>query len=207
MKRLLFPILQDKRFLPLLLILPMLTACVGSSPVTYYQLSAVEHDQPSPQGDALTCRTIGIGPVHIAEYLDRPQLVIRQGGNRVRLSGSHRWAEPIADNIAGILRKYLLELTSAANVVLSLWNADMEVNCQINVELMRFEGNNLDGGLLEAIWSIRNSEGELLVPQQQSEYMVNAFTRDYDGVVSALNEALFRLSSEIAIRLQQIPEA
>lgn len=197
----------NNRFLLLLFALSM-TACAGSSPpVTYYQLSAMAPVRSSPNGKAFAKMVVGIDSVRVADYLDRPQLVVRQGDNRVRLSGSHRWVEPLAANIARVMGGYIQDLTGAANVLLPSWNTTMAVNYQISVEMVRFEGNGFEEGVLEAVWSIRDGKGNLLVPPKHSEYTVNAAGAGYEGVVRALNEALFRLSSEIVNRLQQISPA
>src|SRR5580658_7436380 len=39
--------------------------------------------------------SIGLGPIHIPDYLDRSQIVTRSAGNAIKLSETDRWAEPL----------------------------------------------------------------------------------------------------------------
>jgi len=50
--------------------------------------------------DAIGDATIGLGPIRLPELLDRPQIVIRTGSNRLQLAEDRRWAESLAENIS-----------------------------------------------------------------------------------------------------------
>ena len=63
----------------------------------YYLLTP---EGPAPSGGG---RGIGVGPVSVAAYLDRPNLVFHENGNRLAVAESHRWAGDLEDNIASVL--------------------------------------------------------------------------------------------------------
>ena len=64
-------------------LLLVLAACGGSPPTQFYTLSGMQ----LPPGNPNTRGTVvGVGPVTLPEYLDRPQIVTRTSGNRVTLA-------------------------------------------------------------------------------------------------------------------------
>ena len=69
---------------------------------SYYLLTP---EGPAPSGGG---RGIGVGPVSLAAYLDRPNLVFREGSNRFAVAESHRWAGDLEDNISSVLAANLL---------------------------------------------------------------------------------------------------
>ena len=43
--------------------------------------------------------TVGVGPVTLPPYLDRPQLVTRAGSNRAVLADFDSWVEPLPGHV------------------------------------------------------------------------------------------------------------
>src|SRR6476660_6643335 len=82
---------------------------------TLYTLTATTPDGvPSGSMDAV----LGLGPVAIPGYLDRPQIVTRVGPNELRLDEVARWGEPLRDGIARALQQDLLAASGARRVAL-----------------------------------------------------------------------------------------
>ena len=78
----------------------LLTGCGRSIPPRFYVLS------PLPRGQQVSAPdkplVIGIGPVELPPYLDRPQIVSRPDANRIALAEFDRWAEPLASSFSGV---------------------------------------------------------------------------------------------------------
>lgn len=70
-----------------------LTGCADSQPTRFYTLSPLAAALGSTPPTLLPDVTVGVGPVTLPPYLDRPQLVTRAGGNRVVLAEFDSWAE------------------------------------------------------------------------------------------------------------------
>lgn len=79
------------------------TACLSSSrspEARFYQLQPVRmevEDVSFPYDGVL------VDDVETAEYLDRPQMVVRQGEHRLDYLEFDRWAEPLDENFADVL--------------------------------------------------------------------------------------------------------
>ena len=74
--------------------------CGTTQPSTYYQLSETANTELSGLDRGLA---VGVGPVNVAPYLDRPQIVVRGQGHTLRLSEFNRWVEPLTDSISRVI--------------------------------------------------------------------------------------------------------
>jgi uncharacterized lipoprotein YmbA len=79
-----------------------LTGCADSQPTRFYTLSPLaDASGGTPLAD-LPEFTVGVGPVTLPPYLDRPQLVTRAGGNRMVLADFDSWVEPLQGMFARV---------------------------------------------------------------------------------------------------------
>lgn len=182
----------------------LLAGCARSAPVAYYQLTAFPLAR---QAAALqpTTAVIGLGPLTLPEYLDRPQIVSRRATNRLQLADRHRWAEPLGDNIARVLRENLAGALGNERVVLYPWSPALGVDRQITVEILHCEAGD-DDVQFEARWTMQDREGRFLLLQRRSSQRINVTQpTDYDRQVAALSEALARFSAEIAAAIREMP--
>lgn len=179
----------------------LMSGCARTAPVSYYQLTAVggalEETGSSVAGETV----IGIGPVRLPEYLDRPQMVVRTGPNRVQLAERHRWVEPLGENIVRVLREDLAMMLNTEQLSIHPWGRDTRIAYQVGIDVVRFEGEGYRQGYLEAVWSIRDSDGGMLHPPLRSMHTVPAATPDHQGLAEALSGCVARLSREIGLEL------
>jgi len=89
-----------QRFL-LLSALALLAGC-GATSRSFYVLTA---DGPAPAGGGTG---IGVGPVVLAEYLDRPNLVVARSANQLAVAEDHRWAGDLSSSIARVTLRKLI---------------------------------------------------------------------------------------------------
>ncbi len=176
----------------------LLTGCARTAPVSYYQLSALEATGKILSPDEAAKMVIGIGPVRLAEYLDRPQIVTRQSANRLQLADSHRWAEPLGENIPRVVGENLSVLLGTERILLYPWPSSRTADYQLLVEVLHFENESDGVARLVALWSVKGKDGGIVLPERRSSYLVPASSRDQEGRVGALNEALGRFCREIA---------
>jgi uncharacterized lipoprotein YmbA len=54
--------------------------------------------------------SIGINPIVVPAYLDRPQIVTRIGANELEMAKFHCWAEPMEDSLGRVLAEDLSNL-------------------------------------------------------------------------------------------------
>ena len=106
----------------------------------FYVLRPLTGDQALAVGHGDGAR-IGVGPVRFPEYLGRPQIVIRTGQNKLQVSEFHRWAEPLDESFLRTLGENLSVLLSTNQVFSHPWLGSTQLDYQVAVDVMRFDGN------------------------------------------------------------------
>lgn len=173
-----------------------LVAGCGSSPtVHYYTLNAAEAPAITT-APAKAELTVTVGPVSVPDVVDRPQIVLQVGANRVERSEFDRWGEALKLAIprvvaAGVAR----ELASAQVFVYSTSAPPADFRVLIDVE--RFESEPAKAVTMVASWSILSrAKGEPKTGRSVVREPVGA--AGYDALVAAHSRALAALSRDIA---------
>jgi uncharacterized lipoprotein YmbA len=78
---------------------------------------------------------VGILPVRLPGYLDRPQLVTEMATEQVRVDEYARWAEPLPAAVTRTLAENLAILLPESRVVRYPWPAGESMRCRVSVEL------------------------------------------------------------------------
>lgn len=195
------------KFLAVLALILLLTGCARSVPISYYQLAATGGNAGGQDIAPAAGLVIGIGPVRLQENLDRPQLISHIGANQLQLDDRHRWAQPLAENIAWVLRENLSALLGTEQLLLYPWERATTVNYQVVLEILHCEGMADGTAQLTVLWSVIDRNGKTLLPQRRGSYQVPPATPDQGGLVSALSEALSRLSLDMARELSRLRDA
>jgi uncharacterized protein len=182
----------------LCLALSLLSGC--SSPrVTYYTLNAAATtDVSAPAIDSLA-----IGPVTLPDLLNRPQLVVRTGANRVDILETHRWAESLKSEIPRIIAEDLAALLKPARVSVYPQNAGLDADYRVQIDIQRFEMTAGEGVALDALWSVRSSGGGA---PKSGRSMINepAGAAGYEALVAAQSRALAAVSRDLAQALRAV---
>src|SRR5581483_8730221 len=109
---------------------------------------------PASAGGSLS---VGLGPITMPAYLDRPQTVTRVGANELRISEVDRWAEPLAKNFARVLGQDLAARLDGARLHDYPWYNSTAIDYQIEVAVHRFEtdasGEPARGALDDSRWA------------------------------------------------------
>ena len=139
---------------------------------------------------------VGLGPIVLPRYLDRPVIVRRMGTNQLQLSGSDRWAEPLSEAVAHVLQQNLITLLGG-RVTLYPWAVGTDIDTRVKVEVLRFEPGTDGGADLAARWTVRDASGTRPVVRE-SQVTEPASGGDTEAAVAAMSRALATLSGEIA---------
>jgi hypothetical protein len=181
----------------MLMAVTLLQGCAATPETKLYLLSALEPEAPAAGGDRPM--VIGLGPVTLPDYLDRPQIVLRVSENRLAAAEFHRWAEPLTANVVRVLAENLAARFAAGRILLHPWRKDESPDYQVRVEVLRFDAGPDEAVHLIANWSVNGREGA----PRRAEIAVPAAIHDFEAVVSGESEALAQLSREIAGELRR----
>ena len=147
-------------FILLGLALLALTGCPGNAPTRLYVLTATT-DKPastSPEGVA-----IGVGPITLPKYLDRPQIVTRVAANSLDQANLDQWGGDLNDNITRVVATNLSNLLATDRVSLYPWKDGAPVDFQVTMDIGRFDQDKDGNAVLNVFWSIVNKDGTVLL--------------------------------------------
>lgn len=151
----------------------------------------------------LSKAVLGIGPVAIPAYLDRPQMVTRQSDNSIELAQFDRWAEPLDAGMARIIAGNLSLLLPDTGVEIFPWNSIIPVTYQVIMEVIQLDCR-LDGdAVLLAQWSIIDGKEKKIVMTKRSEYRKPIEAHNYVSLIRAISSICGSLSTEIARALTE----
>ena len=191
--------LAGSSFLPLAALVACLlvAGCAATTPTRFYTLSSLT----APPGEAaqgLPHLAIGVGPVTLPEYLNRPQIVTRAGSNRIVLADFESWAEPLDGLFARVLTENLSLLLGTDDVVPLPLRRSMRLDYDVEVNVTRFDVDSDGHAVLDARWVVYRDVSGDLVRSARSTLVEPASTNDETAAVQALSQALGAMSREIA---------
>jgi uncharacterized lipoprotein YmbA len=185
-----------------LALLLLAAGCMGSPPPRLYLLTSEAGGAgPAPPKRHLS---IGIAPVTIRDYLDRPEIVTRATANEVTPAENARWAEPLSLNATRVIGQNLGTLLGADDVVLLPARQVSGPRYEVGVEVTRLEIDSKSTVILAAQWRISEAgTGTPLTSGHviQSETIDGAGT---DRAVAAMSRTLAAASREIAAGFEKV---
>ena len=169
-------------------------------PKTYVLSAASPAASPAPAA-AGRGPVVGVGPVMVPVYLDRPSIVARAGGDEVRLSSEHHWAEPLKDGVARVVAENLSAMVPTEAVAVFPWRTPWAVKYRVSLEILRFDGPLGGPVLLNARWRLLDGDGKELVLKAValSEPATDA---SHAALVAAQSRLLTTVSRDIATEIR-----
>jgi uncharacterized lipoprotein YmbA len=187
---------------PLLAAFSALCGCLGAGtiePTRLYLLEAL----PRPQSDGAAAPTIGVGPVTLPDYADRPQFVTRSGANEIELAPFARWGAPLGEQVAGVVAENLSALLGKERVTVYPWKAPEELDYRVILAIERFESDRAGNAVLWARWSVLRQGQVAAAGSGRSEITEPAEGGGYASLAAAHSRTLQTLSREIASVIEQ----
>src|SRR3954469_20399264 len=180
-----------KLFIPLAFAL--LAGCASAPVEQNYTLSAEAGGQVLR---ALPDISIAVGAARLPEMYDRPQLLVRESGNRVQLLEQQRWAEPLKSGIARVVAADLGRLLGTAHTTSYPAAESKDTGYRVALDVQRFDATRGKGADVEIAWRVRRlPEG----PLREGRTTANeAAGGEYEALVAAQSRALATVSRDIA---------
>ena len=175
----------------------------ASQPSRFYLLSAVPSPETAPLGTSTEQGpTIGVGPVTLPRYLDRPQIVTRTSPYELKLAEFDRWAEAVDANFSRVLAENLSFAFPTARVAVSPWPRSTVIDYQVTVDVSYFLSQVGGDSLLIADWTLFKGDGQEVLRSGRSRVSASPTGQDYAAIVSAMSQTVASLSREIATTIR-----
>ena len=188
------------------------TGCVnlgkGTAQSTrFYTLSAVSPADTNANRKANpNIVALGIGPVKLATYLNRPQIVTRINDNEYEVEEFARWLEPLGENVTRVLAENLSLLVPTERIALHPFNKWTVMDYQITVDVTQFDAVPGADVILAANWNIVGADGKTLLVARESRFKARSGSEEYGAMAVSMSGTLADLSREIAEAIAHVAQ-
>lgn len=186
-----------------------------SQPSTFYVLSypqsGLDHGPTTTMRDGLA---VGIGPVELPQYLDRPQIVTRATANQLSIEEFDRWGGRLKENFASVLAEVLSAELDTDRITVHPWASAAPVEFQVIVNVMAFDTDTDGVSRLDARWSIVNVRRQEILVTARSTFRQQVTASqseasspdptDHDAVAAAMSRNVVDLGREVARHLRSL---
>ena len=182
--------------------LTLALGCLGSAKQPdFFTLGTAAGAEPGQPLAARPDLGLSIGPIEFPRYLDRPEMVTRDGSHRLVLWNEHRWGGSLRTDILGAMAHDLGALLGTARIAVYPAEARFRVDYRVLLELAEFEGIPGKSVTLRGRWTVASgTDGRALVVEEtQIEQAVAS--PSWEDLVSAHRTALGRVNLAIAERI------
>ena len=184
------------RLLLIVMLVLMVSACSSrTAPTRFYALTPVAGSKFSASSDRKLA--VGLEPVVMPGYLDRPQIVTRATADRFMLGEFDQWAEPFHGLVTRTLAEDLYELTDAKEVSVLPQTREIRLDRIVDVVVLRFDAEG-SAVVLNANWRVFDRNDKQLAAGRFETRSPLANIADYDGLVAAMSQSLGGLAQAIA---------
>ena len=183
-----------------------LWGCANTQPTHFYLLRAMDVSSSSTsQETKLSGIALGVGPITIPKYLDRPQIVTRVSAHEIDLAEFHKWAAPLKENISLVLEENLSALLSTQGIVSYPWNRSQVPDYQLSVDIMQLDATKNQNAMFKVRWTLAREDGRKVLHNKMSQFSEVLRGSGYEGLVAAMSRMLTTFSQEIADAISAIP--
>jgi uncharacterized protein len=189
-----------------------LSGCLSlsSSPTArFYALEARDKNQTVNKLNIPNNIMIGIGPVNIPEYLNRPQIVTQNKDKTLNFAQFDRWGEPLDFALERIICENIRVLLPNVVVEIYPWNLAIPVKYRVIVDVNQLVSELKKDMLFVAQWSIIDVQSNKIILIKRAEIINPIQPQNYPGLVKTLSLGCASLSSQIAsdiVLLESKPE-
>lgn len=178
-----------------LIAISLLAGCMAG-PKAFYVLTA---DGPAPSGSGVG---IGVGPVTLAEYIDRPNLVVAEGPNQLAVADDHSWAGDLESSVKRVTAANLGRRMGTGNVRVYPWRDDTGIRYQVSLDVRQLHAASDGYAVIEAGWRVFSLPDRTLKASKTFVDREPLESDGYDALVAAQSRLLSRLADDIATSLR-----
>ena len=181
----------------------LLSACGSSPPVRYFSLSSTASGDGQ---DADAAVVLGVGPLRMAQYLNRSQMVTRGEGAEMQVDEFSRWAEPLDVAFHRVVSTDVDNMMEGVTVISFPWEstARAQVDYRLLGDVLRFDADSSGRVVLETQWGVVASDSDKwqVSPHRASYEAQTQSPGDPAAVALTMNEVLAKFSRDIASKMQ-----
>jgi len=181
----------------------VLGACGTSPNSTFYSLKPLAAPVP---GTAVPKKEVAvrINRFVFPDYIDRPNIVTRPGGNRIDIAEFNRWAGSLSSEFHRVLGANLGVLLNTPRI--SAYPAEVAIDPEfyISGNVVAFDGTLNRDVLLDVYWFVNDRGRRQVLAVRHSVITVDVKGSGYEELVSAYGQALLQLSIQMQTTIEEL---
>jgi uncharacterized lipoprotein YmbA len=184
-------------------------ACSVLSPTVdrsrYFVLEpAGDSDGAALNASASGGRTVnlGLGPITIPRYLDRPEVVTRLSATEFSISDTDRWGEPLDTSVSRVLAQDLSTDLPGLHVVFFPWSRKTPIDYRISVDFRRLEKTSDGKAVVQSVWNLYGGPDNNFIQRGVTSFSAPA-GEDQRSASAALSQGIAQVGHEVAQVLQK----
>lgn len=183
------------------------SGCSTTPPSTFYTLTPIPdasvRDTPLTGGNI----ALGLGPVMFPLFLDRPQIVSRDGTNRLTLDEFHRWGGSLQDDFLRVWSENLAHLLGNSKILVFPSEVRFPLDFRILAEVLTFERTPDGEAVLKVRWSVMDPYLERLLISREGVYRqrVTGPGDDGEALTAAMSRTVGDFSRDVADTVSLLP--
>jgi hypothetical protein len=196
----------------------LVAGCASTPPSAFYTLTPLPEASGRAGDLGGSGIAVGLGPVSFPQFLDRPQIVTRDGANRLVVNEFHRWGGTVQDDFLRVWGENLAYLLGSSRVALFPSESRMTLDYRVPAEVLAFEGAADGSAVLRVRWSVTDDRLRQSFAAREDAYRCPirataatgaspaADDARYAAVVAALSDCLGDFSRDVAAVLGGLPK-
>ncbi len=178
-----------------------LSGC-GSSPIpNYYLLTA----NAQPSASARSELIIGVGPIEVSDFLERPQISIHGGTNRLEIDELNRWAEPLDRAVVRVMALNLAALLGTRKITGFPWRRDDRPDIAVRIAILALDRRQ-GQAVLGVRWVLVDIASERVVHQALDRYEQPSASKP-ELLAAAYSDLLATLAADIVSQIHTLATA
>jgi len=190
----------------LFVLMVTVTGCFGGGPKpAFYTLSAASGAAAGPASAAKPTLGLAVGPIEFPRYLDRPEIVSRDGSHTLIVADAHRWGGSLRSDILRVVADDLGRLLGTPRVVVYPTEPRFKADYRVLLDVREFE--RIPGGnvVLRVRWTIESAGDGEAVAVEESRIEQPVTSSSIEDLVAAESAALGGVTRLIAERIAALP--
>lgn len=176
-----------------------LAGCTTSPQARFYTLIPLGSPGATPPAPGSPSPvSVSVAPVEIPDYLDRPQIVTRDGRNGLKLSEFDRWGGSLAENFATVLAENLAQLLGTDRVFVYPRMQSEQTLFTVAARVLRLDAVPGEQVHLRVQWTVAAGADRKDVVTRTASYTERLSDGRYDTLAEGISRTLEQLSREIA---------
>jgi uncharacterized lipoprotein YmbA len=186
-----------RNFIFIILIGSTLMGCQQSPRKQYYLLSAPTSTDHSVE----ITRTLGLGPIEVAEYLQRSQVILNRDANSLQMADNAYWGEPLQKGITRVLSINLMNQKPNRLIETFPWRSDSAP--PVSIRLQIHELQIIDGSaVINASWKLIDTANAKILTQQHF-IQKKPCSENARDIAEAYSSLLTELAAEMGVALER----